>query len=64
MVTKKTVRERILEVLKRNKKGLDARTIATRAKANYNTVRKELGILLSNMNLNKRLDKNVAHYFI
>ncbi len=61
---KKTVRERILEVLKRNKKGLNARTIATRAKANYNTVRKELGILLSNMNLHKRTEKNVAHYFI
>jgi hypothetical protein len=64
MSLKKTVRERILEVLKRNKKGLNARTIAMRAKANYNTVRKELGILLSNMNLNKRTEKNVAHYYI
>jgi hypothetical protein len=63
MVIKKTVRERILEVLKRNKKGLNARTIATRAKANYNTVRKELGILLSK-NVYKRTEKNVAHYFI
>jgi len=60
---KKTVRERILEVLKRNKKGLNARAIATRAKANYNTVRKELGILLSK-NVYKRTDKSVAHYFI
>ena len=43
--TKLTVRERILNLLRKASKPLDAKTIASKAKLNYNTVRKELGIL-------------------
>lgn len=45
MKTKTTVRERILNLLRKATKPLDAKTIAKRGKLNYNTVRKELGAL-------------------
>ena len=40
-----TVRENILNLLRKSSKPLDAKTIAKKGKLNYNTVRKELGIL-------------------
>ena len=40
-----TVRESILNLLRKSSKPLDAKTIAKKGKLNYNTVRKELGIL-------------------
>lgn len=43
--TKVTVRQRILNLLRKVDKPLDAKTIAKRGKLNYNTVRKELGAL-------------------
>lgn len=46
MKTKTTVRQRILNLLRKIGKPLDAKTIAKRGKLNYNTVRKELGTLL------------------
>lgn len=46
MKTKTTVRQRILNLLRKASKPLDAKTIAKRGKLNYNTVRKELGTLL------------------
>lgn len=42
---KVTVREKIINLLRKASKPLDAKTIAKRGKLNYNTVRKELGIL-------------------
>lgn len=45
MKTKTTVRQRILNLLRKASKPLDAKTIARRGKMNYNTVRKELGWL-------------------
>lgn len=45
MKTKTAVRERILNLLRKASKPLDAKTIAKKGKLNYNTVRKELGIL-------------------
>ena len=46
MKTKTTVRQRILNLLRKASRPLDAKTIAKRGKLNYNTVRKELGTLL------------------
>ena len=48
MKTKFTVRESILNLLRKSSKPLDAKTIAKRGKLNYNTVRKELGYLRNN----------------
>lgn len=45
-VRRTTVREKILNLLRKVGKPLDAKTIAKRGKFNYNTVRKELGTLL------------------
>lgn len=45
MKTKTTVREKIINLLRKVGKPLDAKTIAKRGKLNYNTVRKELGYL-------------------
>lgn len=44
-VRRTTVREKILNLLRKVGKPLDAKTIAKRGKLNYNTVRKELGRL-------------------
>lgn len=49
MKTKTTVREKILNLLRKVGKPLDPKTIAKRGKLNYNTVRKELGILSRTM---------------
>lgn len=46
MKTKTTVRQRILNLLRKVDKPLDAKTIAKRGKLNCNTVRKELGALM------------------
>ena len=48
-VRRTTVREKILNLLHKVGKPLDAKTIAKRGKLNYNTVRKELGILSRTM---------------
>lgn len=45
-VRRTTVREKILNLLRKVGKPLDAKTIAKLGKLNYNTVRKELGTLL------------------
>lgn len=44
-VSRTTVREKILKLLRKVGKPLDAKTIAKKGKLNYNTVRKELGRL-------------------
>ena len=44
-VRRTTVREKIVNLLRKASKPLDAKTIAKRGKLNYNTVRKELGRL-------------------
>lgn len=49
MKTKTTVREKIINLLCKASKPLDAKTIAKRGKLNYNTVRKELGRMYSTM---------------
>lgn len=46
-----TVRESILNLLRKSSKPLDAKTIAKKGKLNYNTVRKELGILRKKLSM-------------
>ena len=64
-----TVRESILNLLRKSSKPLDAKTIAKKGKLNYNTVRKELGYLRRNdvdfgINLLKSLGMHskIHHY--
>lgn len=47
-----TVRESILNLLRKSSKPLDAKTIAKKGKLNYNTVRKELGYLWTTASIN------------
>lgn len=49
MKTKTTVRQCIFNLLCKVGKPLDAKTIARRGKMNYNTVRKELGALMNDL---------------
>ena len=61
MKTKTTVRQRILNLLHKVGKPLDAKTIAKRGKLNYNTVRKELGTLLHESEID--CDRNFGRKF-
>lgn len=62
MKTKTTVRERILNLLRKATKPLDAKTIAKRGKLNYNTVRKELGYLMRSFNVHYDRNFGRKHY--